>query len=88
MRFDFFDKKPISTKSDERLISVYNQTKSSDKIGVITRDSFIPELFVRDAQVEDNDDIAAVYGEESEQLKERSFGDFVEVECFEKLDGF
>ena len=59
----------ITTNSDERLASVYNQTKSTDKIGIITRDSFIPELFVRDAQVEDNDDIAAVYGEESEQLK-------------------
>jgi len=75
----------ITTNSDERLISVYNQTKSSEKIGVITRDSFIPELFVRDAQVEDNDDIAAVYGEESEQLK-AYYGGFFFAELVEAAD--
>ena len=50
------------------------------------RDEFLPELYVRDAKVEDNDDVGEVYASESEQLK-KFYGKFFFSELVEASDG-
>lgn len=69
---------------DPKLSEICKPTEH-ESFRCVTRDQFVPVLFVREAKVEDNDDISLIYQAESKQLKQ-FYGDFFFTELVESAD--
>ena len=54
-------------------------------VGIISREEFVPILYAREGNVQDNDDVMNVYAAESDQLREY-YGDFFFTELVEASD--
>ena len=74
----------LTNQIDPKLSDIFKAT-SKESIRVANRDQFVPVLFVREAKVEDNDDITKIYEKESKQLKQ-FYGDFFFTELVESAD--
>ena len=75
----------VITRWQDKRLEFGKIINESTGIGVILREDFVPVLYARQANVQDNDDVMNVYASESDQLRDY-YGDFFFTELVEASD--
>ena len=75
----------VITRWPDKRLECGRIINDATSVGIIAREEFVPVLYAREANVQDNDDVMKFYAAESDQLREY-YGDFFFTELVEASD--
>lgn len=75
----------VITRWPDKRLECGRIINDATSVGIISREEFVPILYAREGNVQDNDDVMNVYAAESDQLREY-YGDFFFTELVEASD--
>lgn len=75
----------VITRWPDKRLECGRIINEATNVGIIAREEFVPVLYAREGNYQDNDDVMNVYADESDQLREY-YGDFFFTELVEASD--